>query len=343
MKYLIPILFIYFLSACDEIKPTLPVSNGEGGEISVFIPKEYRGKGIEEQLEKSLLVKIDGLMGSEKSFDLLFVEDDDMKKLIHRNVLEINIDASNKEEVFVKETALRAKDQYHMVVYASNLEGIMNTIDNRAEQIIEGFNREENSRMLRYVTQRANPNVQNGVYKKQGVSIKVPNDFKEFVYNQKEIAYLRGWETKTGEAGKLIIQEYLFIFNYPIRNQEFELKEGVAVSKINKVLKAYIEFDNKQEDNQAYLQITRDDVFPISSRLIDHHGNKALELRGNFKAESEDSTSTQFGGYFVARAIEDVNSGRIVVVMGAVNTPREFGYREYMRKLNQIISTAKFN
>jgi len=344
MKILYIILFALFCQSCDEIRGNKqPLAVGEKGEIAVFIPESSRTQGIEEVITQSVVQRLEGLLGSERNFDIKFVESSNMDDVIDRNVLEINIDPTNREEVFVKQTALKARDQYHMIVYAKDIPSAKTVIESRADKIVEGFNKRENADLTRIIHQKSNPNVQKAINKAQGVNIKVPSEFREFVYNQKEMAFLRGWETKTGAAGKLLIQKYLFVFNYGIGDFNTELKPSTAVVKINAMLKAFTTYDNNNEDKKAFLQITPDDIFPVVTKIVRQDNKRTLELRGNFTARTEDGESAQYGGYFVARAIRDLENGRIVVVFGAVNAPRDFAYREYIRQMQQIIATAKVN
>lgn len=342
MKYLFFILScILILSACDGLEDEQLEIVGEDGELSVYIPPKYRDKGIEDSLKVYLSKPKPGLLYEDKFVDLKFIDNETMDGIIDRNVLEVNIDDKNEAKVFVKKKDLNAKEQLHMILYAKSVESAIQTAKSRAESIILGVDTEELERTKSEILKHNRGEITEAILLSQGVEITVPRTLYNFVYNQDDFAYIKGEQKKVGDMGKQLIQEFLWVMQFPDVGDSISFTRPAIQFQINNFFRQYVKYDANDSTVKSYLQISPEKVYPTYVRRGSINKVPVMDLRGNYGAYTSDMEALMFGGYYVARAYRDYNKNRIVVVMGAVNAPREFGYRQFLRKMEAVIATTK--
>lgn len=344
MKYLFFIISsLFLLSACDGLEDEQLEFVGEDGELSVFIPPKYRDKGIEDSLKVYLSMPKPGLLFEDKIVDLKFIDNETVDEIIDRNVLEVNIDDKNEARVFVKKKDLNAKGQFHMILYANSIESAIETAKSRAGSIVLGVDNEELERAKSEIIKHNRGEITQAILLSQDVEITVPRTLYNFVYNQDDFAYIKGEQKKVGDMGKQLIQEFLWVMQFPDVGDSISFTRSAIQFRINNFLKSYVVYDANDSTIKSHLQISPEKVYPTHVSMGNINKVPVMDLRGNYGAYTDDMEALMFGGYYVARAYRDYKKDRIVVIMGAVNAPREFGYREFLRKMEAVIATAKLN
>ncbi len=341
MRAFLLIAMVCLLVSCEEDEDVTYDITGDYGELTIFIPTEFRDKGIEDKLEDALYKSVPGLMIEEKSLKLKFMEEEKMKDVRVRNLLEIDIKSDNKTEFFVKKQNPKIPEQYHIILRAHSLDDALGLIEAKGHTVEQGVNAREDDRIKSYIHRKRRPEIAKNIKERMGVRMVISREFNHMVVNNKDFSYVKGTDHKIGMRGKMLLQNFLFVVTVPDDHTEMSMDMSRLKFIINNHLREHVGYDTGLETDTAFLQISPEKDFPIKTIKTSSEGHEALNFSGHFGVYKTDMKPVPFGGYFTARAIRDETNNRIVVVIGACNVPAEFGYRENLRLLQGMVNTAR--
>ncbi len=341
MRSFLFIAMLCLLVSCEEDEEVTYDITGEYGELTIFIPTEFRDQGIEDKLEDKLLVSVPGLMIEEKSLKLKFMKEDKMKDVRDRNLLEIDIKSDNKTEFFVKKQNPKIPEQYHIILRAKSLEDALQLIEEKGNTVEQGVNAREDDRTKTYIHRKRRPEIAKNIKKRMDVRMVISREFNHMVVNNKDFSYVKGTDHKIGMKGKMLLQNFMFVLSIGDDHTEMSMDMSRLSYIINRYMRDFVAYDTGIEGDTAFMQISPPKDFPIKTQKATYNNKESLDFSGHFGVYKTDMKPVPFGGYFTGRAIRDEAKNRIVVVIGACNVPTEFGYRENLRLLQAMINTVK--
>ena len=225
---------LFLLSSCVNTATQKPLAEGNPGEVTIYIPEEYRDQGIEEVVDSALDKTIYTGLSPEPMFNIKFETEKELKKIRSLNLIEINIDASNNAQVYSKIEGLNARNQYHLIVYGNSVENIKSVLKEHAANIRTGLNNNEYDRAYKRMIYGQKRYISNKIFDKQKIDILVPSFMDDFLYNSPEFSMVAGYQTRHADVGKLIIQEYLFVMNFPDNGDSLNFTPQGVLWQINR-------------------------------------------------------------------------------------------------------------
>jgi hypothetical protein len=341
MRSFLLIAMVLLLASCEEEEEVTYDIKGEFGELSVYIPAEFREKGIEDKLEEHLLVSVLGLMIEEKSLKLKFVTEGKVEALRDRNILEINIGSDHKTEFFVKKQNPKIPEQYHIILYASSVDDALALIEEKGKMVEQGVNAREDDRIKAYINRKRRPEIAKNIKKAMDVRMVIPREYNHMVVNDPDFSYVKGTDNKIGMKGKMLIQNFLFVINIPDDQTEMAMNMGKLSYVINSYLRKNVGYDTGTDTDTAFMQLSPQKDYPMKVTKRVENGRELIDFSGRFGIYKSTMEQVPFGGAFTGKVIRDEAKNRIVIVIGACNVPAEFGYRENLRLLQGMVNSVR--
>src|SRR5690606_13377759 len=147
---------------------------------------------------------------------------------------------------------------YHLIVYGNSVENIKSVLKEHAANIRTGLNNNEYDRAYKRMIYGQKRYISNKIFDKQKIDILVPSFMDDFLYNSPEFSMVAGYQTRHADVGKLIIQEYLFVMNFPDNGDSLNFTPQGVLWQINRYLKTWALLDQSEGGGNAYMQINDD-------------------------------------------------------------------------------------
>jgi len=332
-------LFIFFslaaliLSSCDEStqQRMLPRHSGESGEV-LLVMDEGKWLGAEGDSLRAILEEfVPQLPQTEAMFSLLQFSQAEMSSLLrqHRNIIEIEIGPNAEGENKVTLTKDKwSNGQLVFKAYASDKMEWFDLLKKEFPRVVGLINDKEVSRLQNNYRRNGNKEMQSKVRSKFGVNMLLPLDVEVAVEADNFIWLKRERVKYLGNTSHDITQGF-FIYKYPYLSEE-DFKHDVLLSKRDSMLRKYVPGPEKG----TYM--STEYRYPPVSRDISVDEKLAVYTQGLWRTENY-----FMGGPFRRIATTTEKGNEMIVVSGFAFAPK-FDKREYVREIDAIISSVRF-
>ncbi|MEM9051798.1 MAG: DUF4837 family protein, partial [Bacteroidota bacterium] len=247
----------------------------------------------------------------------------------HRNIIEIEIgpDAEGQNKVTLLKDKW-SKDQLVFRAYASNTEEWFKLVEREFPRVVSLINDKETSRLQKNYLRNVNKDLQAKVKSKFGVNMLIPLD-TEIAVETDDFLWIKRERVKyLGNSAHDITQGF-FIYRYPYYG-EVDFEHDVLLARRDSVLKKYVPGPEKG----TYM--STEYRYPPESRDITIDERLAVYTQGLWRTENY-----FMGGPFRRIATTTEAGNQMVVVSGFAFAPK-FDKREYVREIDAVVSSVKF-
>lgn len=343
-KYITLLLFALatttFLTSCmEEGEPFRPGFSGSASEVYVVIEDNFWEGKAGKVIRDELMTPVAGLASNEPNLSLFNYDEKAFGNLLqqHRNIIVVNIAGvkENAESKINVKKSVWAKGQLVFEVRAATEEEFIKVFKDNSGKIIDKILREDLLREQKKFMGQKNEVVSNSIKEKHAIDISVPKGF-EVAKEQDNFLWLRHNQQRylqggnQGYTGYHDVNENIFIYYYEYQDTN-TFKPQWQIAMRDSLTKMYV-----PGPSEGSYMTTEKEVLPPTAVETEINGQYALQLNGLWKVEGD-----FMGGVFVSYTFYNEKLNRVITVEGNVFAP-QFSKRDYIRELQAIISTLKY-
>ncbi len=323
-KYLIILIAIFaiFASCNKKNKKALPGVKGGSYELTLVIEKNLWKDTVGRLLRNTYYDEVEALPQAEPQFSVTHIPHDAFSSIfrLHRNILNVEIDANKKSGVFFKKD-MWAHPQYYVLIRAKNIDEFIKLYKKHESQIFEYFYIAEQKRMEETFKKYPNKKVMQKIEKEHNIKILIPKGYSLDV-DSSDFLWI------SHETQKEMMGIFIYYYQYTDSNT---FTPDYLVKKRNEFLKKYVPGPTPG----SYM--TTENLVPVVfHQYNDKDGNYYAEMKGLWKVAND-----FMGGPFVSITKLDKKRNRVVTAEGWVYYPTE-KKRNFVRQLEIICKTLSF-
>ncbi|MDR2126291.1 MAG: DUF4837 family protein [Prevotellaceae bacterium] len=312
-----------FLFSCKDENRILSSSTGKNSEI-VVVANSNIWNGNTGATIRKIFTELDTLLPQpEAKFSILNITHRQFSNLLkaHRNVVIVQIEKDKNECEISTKTDLYSSPQTILFITGSDENQIVETLERRANKILDVFEHAELERIKNGVKTFENSELRKLVENKYGYSIYLPQDY-DLLGDKNEFIWL-GLNTTKGTEG-------VFIYTYPYTDKS-QLSLESLTAKRNEILQQYVLLD-KEPQGSAYMTTTN--YIEPSYKTMKINDEFFARIRGLWEIKND-----YMGGPFVSYTTVDKAKNIIITFDGFVYAPSRTK-RDLLKRIEGIILTA---
>lgn len=296
-----------------------PTVSGKAGEVVVVISKENWEGESGLALRDVLAVDYPSLPQREPAFNLINIPHNAFNNIFqpHRNIIFVELKASNPESSFVIKKDVWAQPQIVVHIQAPSDSAAAQKIRENSQLLFNAIDQIEKDRIIRNSKRYEEVNIRPIVAEQFGGSPYFPNGYK--IKKKTEDFIWISYETSFTIQG-------ILIYTIPFEGETFPSK-GEIIQKQNEILKKNVP---GMLDNSYMITSAAPEAEPTMT-TYKYKGDNFVEIRGLWEVEGD-----FMGGPFVEHIRYSKESGKLLVVEGFVYAPR-YKKRNYLRQVEAII------
>lgn len=323
LNFLVLIISVVFISACELTKSKQTPSTGRTNEVLVVTNSEVHWNSLTGQAIKTFFGQYQiGLPQAEPMYDMTHIPQPSFSTLFetHHNIFIVDVNSSFTEPVIETKKDLWAKPQRVIKMTVADEETFLKQFDEYKEAFIELFNENERVRANLAFATVEDAKIKDQLLTNFDLGISVPKGFRIATITP-NFAWLRRDAAKF-EQGILIY--------YSLYTDTSNFNYQHLISRRDSITKKYI----PGPTGDSYMKVATID--PPVSKKIDFKGNFAVEMRGLWELQGD-----FMGGPFLSYTFVDERNNRIYSLDGFVYNPNE-NKKNLVRQLEAIIYTLEF-
>lgn len=334
-------LALLLLASCaDPGEVYKPMYSGSSNEVYIVIEDNFWESKSGELIQAELTKPVPGLPSAEPNLTLRNYPENVFGTLLqqHRNIIIVDIagTSENLEPKINVKKGVWAKDQLVFEIKAATEEDFMKLFKDNSEKITNLILEEDLKREQDKLKKQDNGDATAQLPGKHQLSIEVPKGFEiakdesNFIwYRFNQQRFLQGGSK--GYTGYHDVNQNIFIYYHPYLDTA-TFTGAWQLAMRDSMTKMHVPGPSAG----SYMTTEREAVRPIVQEL-ELNGQYVMQINGLWRVEGD-----YMGGAFVSYSFYDEKRNRVVTVEGNVFAP-QFNKRDYIRELQAVISTIKFD
>jgi len=322
LNFLVLIISVVLVSACELTKSKQTASTGRTNELLVVTNSEVHWNGLTGQAIKAFFGQYQvGLPQAEQMYDMTHIPQPSFSTLFetHHNIFIVDVNGSFTEPVIETKKDLWAKPQRVIKMTVPDEETFFKQFDLYKDAFIELFNENERTRANIAFVRIEDSKIRNQIRTNFDLDLSVPKGFR-IVTITPNFAWIRR------DADKF---EQSIMIYYSLYTDTSNFNYEQLVSRRDSITKKYI----PGPTGNSYMKVATID--PPVLKKIDFKGNFAVEMRGLWELQGD-----FMGGPFLSYTFVDERNNRIYSVDGFVYNPNE-NKKNLVRQLEAILYTLE--
>lgn len=321
MRWLLGLILIVFVSACDAPVMPLPGITGKAGELVVVMQEKNWKTTTGDTVFNSLSAHVYGLPQAEPMFNVVHIKSSAFTSIFqsHRNVVIANIGEEHETKIELK-TDVWSTPQVVVEIWAPNDKEFIEIFGANREKIIGHVLKKEEDRILKSYNAQLNENAVTPIKEQWGLKLSIPKGYN-IVRKDEKATWVR-YETKD-------VTQSVLIYSEPYTKENTFTIEGMV-----EVMDAYTQQFVPGPDPGTYLTTFME--YPPRLTETSIADKYAAKLTGLWNIKG-----ALMGGPYVCYAFLNVEENRVYYLHGFVFAPGK-NKRNYLRQIEAIIRSTKF-
>lgn len=342
MRYLtILIATLIFISCGDQEESAndfsyLPDASGGYSTLNVIADENLWNEGLKSQILPVFEKEINGLLNSEKEFDVKTIRSKAFNRLFKRQRHLLIFVTSKKVKtasVSIKRDVYAQGQIVIQVLGRNNQEAILKFKEKQSD-IFSVFNKQRTLAIQKLAKKRNNKKLEETLMNSHGINLTIPQSYElaldttNFFYATKKAEI----KCEKFNHGKCYIQTGIFTYWFEYKSSDiFSPKEFSHLR--DSITKLYIEGTSQSDSIRSYMKIY--DGLPLATENVMLNGKFGYEMKGWW-----DLKNGTMGGPFVSVACIDEMRNRVIVTDAFVFGPN-FNKRRFIKELEAVCLSVK--
>lgn len=325
MNLMAAALLLILVSACES-EPRTPRSIGITSEILVVTQTNAQWDGkIGDAIRAYFGQAQYGLPQEEPIYKVAHIQVGSLSEMFkkHRNILLVEVVASQKEALVETRTDLWSKPQRVIKIQTSSDSLWVATFNEHAESLKLLYDRTERERLLNIFGPTAKLDIVNAIKEQMGVSMVVPEGFMV----AKKASGFMWLRRETPENGMGIL-----IWTMPY-SDTLQLSDNRLIFTRDSIVSLYVPGPSPG----SFMTTDKEFITPHISRVSYFVNDFAVENRGVWKLVGD-----FMAGPYLSYTVIDQKHGRLLTVEGYVYAPNK-DKRDLLRQLEAILFSLNLN
>ena len=337
-KHLFYISFFLLLVACKHSNNAVkPAHSGAAGEIIVVCSEDVWSGVIDSVCRDVFQYYLPMLPQPEPAFTILHYTPEQFSMILerHRNIIQIVVDP-NRKDPDAKFNLLKdkwSKEQLVLDIEARTAQEVSELLYKNGPDVVAAINAKENERLSWLFSSYSTKPIMSMVSKKFGADIIIPKGF-ELAKDSLDFLWLKREKSRNLSGNMYYIIQNLVVYTRPY-DSDSSFSDHEILQHRDRFVKM-IPGPSKGSYMTTVYSFQEMDLYPEGTN-VDINGNYGRFIRGLWKMEND-----FMGGPFISLSTYDEANNRILTIEGDVFAPK-FDKREYLRELESIIFSLKFN
>lgn len=307
-------------------KSYLPSSSGKYGEVLIVVDTFYENHQSGKVLNTIFSEPMVGLPQDEGHFRASTVPTKGFKSILKRsrNILKLSIGRGKKTAINIEED-IWARDQLMIQITAASDTDAARVLSKNIQTIRGYYNETELERLQKQFRGKPQKDIVDSIADNYNVEFVVPPGFVQMAKNKNGF-----WLKKEKSIGQHQIMQGVAVFVRPYYSDSVFSHESM-IAKRNEFTRELIQGTR----DSSYMAVYQE--YHAVTKEVNLNGVYALEYRGLWNMVND-----FMGGPFLHYTLVDEKNNRVVELDAFVFAPK-FNKREYLRELEAILKTVKFN
>ncbi|MEZ5083194.1 MAG: DUF4837 family protein [Bacteroidales bacterium] len=306
--FIIPLLFLFFFSSCDDKKTQTNRSSGKTAEMIVATNGDDTWEGpVGENIRIFFGQDYEVLSQQEPLFTMSHLPESKLvnNKMFraHHNLFIVDINSEFSENIIEARKDLYSSPQRVIKITSPSEDEFVNFFDEKKEAIYDILMDSEYERLIKTFKAFRDRDILNQISDNFGFTLEIPSGFyvakisADFIWIRKE--------TQHNSQG-------VMIYNYDFIDTLAFNKARILAFR-NSITEEYI-----PGPSEGSYMVVAEEYSPIQINEIDFNGMFAIETRGLWRLEGD-----FMGGSFVNYTFVDERTNKVVTIDGYVYAPNK--------------------